>query len=130
MRSRLSDDLSVLESAEAERERLIAELESKNTELEQFSFTASHDLKSPLITIQGFLGLLEKDIASGDRQRAESDLARISSAAEKMSQLVGDLLELPRIGRARGCLRSVLQTGSAGHRHRNRSRSRAAHHRG
>lgn len=85
--------------AERERETLLAELEHKNTELERFTYTVSHDLKSPLITISGFLGLLEKDIACGKTLRIQSDIARISGAAIKMKQLLEELLELSRIGR-------------------------------
>ena len=83
----------------AERKRLIAELTAKNTELERFTYTVSHDLKSPLVTIQGFLGYLERDVASGDTGRIASDLDRIRGAAGKMQQLIDDLLELSRVGR-------------------------------
>jgi len=48
-----------------ERHRLISELESKNTELERYAFTVSHDLKAPLITIAGFLRHLIEDITAG-----------------------------------------------------------------
>lgn len=53
-----------LEQELAEREALIAELEQKNAELERCTYTVSHDLNSPLITINGFLGHLEENIAS------------------------------------------------------------------
>jgi two-component system, LuxR family, sensor kinase FixL len=85
--------------AEEEREQLISELEAKNAELERFTYTVSHDLKSPLITIQGFLGYIEKDALEGNYDRVKADVARISSATEKMRRLLNDLLELSRIGR-------------------------------
>ncbi|MFC1782135.1 response regulator [Planctomycetota bacterium] len=85
-------------TAEKERERLIAELKAKNTELERFTYTVSHDLKSPLITIRGFLGVLEKDAAEGNIERLKADTMRINAAAEKMQQLLDVLLELSRIG--------------------------------
>ena len=79
-------------------EAINQELESKNTELERFTYTVSHDLKSPLVTIKGFLGLLEKDLAREDRARVQSDLRHINRAAEKMDRLLNELLELSRVG--------------------------------
>jgi signal transduction histidine kinase len=84
---------------EAEREKIIKELEAKNTELERFTYTVSHDLKSPLITISGFVGLLEADAKSGNTEKFKGDLQRIQDAAEKMQRLLNELLELSRIGR-------------------------------
>ena len=92
--------------AEEARERLIGELEAKNVELEtrnaemeRFTYTVSHDLKTPLVTIKGFLGLLQRDAKSGDVQTLEHDIHQISDAADTMVRLLADLLELSRIGR-------------------------------
>jgi signal transduction histidine kinase len=84
---------------EAERENIIQELETKNAELERFTYTVSHDLKSPLITIGGFLGLLEKDALAGDTEKMMQDLSRIREAKDKMYRLLDELLDLSRIGR-------------------------------
>ena len=92
-------DLSARKRVEAERQAVIAELEAKNEELERFVYTVSHDLKSPLVTIQGFLGFLEKDLEAGNLERAARDLSRIRKGSETMRELLDDLLELSRVGR-------------------------------
>ena len=84
---------------EEEREQLFKEMEKKNEELEQFAYTVSHDLKTPIITIRGFLGYLEADALSGNIGRLQRDVQRISDAADKMYALLNDLLELSRVGR-------------------------------
>jgi signal transduction histidine kinase len=92
-------DVSLQKWIFGEREKLITELEVKNAELERFTYTASHDLKSPLITIKGFLGFLREDAERGNLKRLESDIQRIGDAADKMQRLLNDLLELSRVGR-------------------------------
>jgi PAS domain S-box-containing protein len=92
-------DITERKRAEAEREALIRELEAKNAELERFAYTVSHDLKSPLITIRGFLGFVEQDAAAGNLERVRSDLGRIADAVDKMQRLLSELLELSRVGR-------------------------------
>jgi len=92
-------DITRIKQGEIEREKLIAELEAKNAELERFTYTVSHDLKSPLITIGGFIGFLQKDLLDGNVTQAQEDMARINAALAKMQQLLDELLELSRIGR-------------------------------
>jgi len=95
----ITRDVTEQKRAEAEREHLIKELEAQNAELERFTYTVSHDLKSPLVTIKGFLGLLEKDALQGKTELMKQDIEHISRAADEMQRLLGDLLELSRIGR-------------------------------
>ncbi len=80
-------------------EKLLVELQNKNNELERFTYTASHDLKAPLITIGGFIGYLEKDIESGNTAAAKKDIQRVTDAVLKMQRLLNELLELSRVGR-------------------------------
>ena len=82
-----------------QRKAFIEELEAKNAELERFTYTVSHDLKSPLVTIRGFLGYLEQDAQSGNYEKFQQDVHRIETAVEKMQNLLKDLLELSRVGR-------------------------------
>jgi len=82
-----------------ERVGLNNELEAQNEELERFTYTVSHDLRSPLVTIRGFLGYLKQDAESKDMVRFDKDLNRIANAVDKMQMLLNELLELSRIGR-------------------------------
>ncbi len=95
----ITRDITTRKQAEAEREALIQELAEKNKELEQFTYTVSHDLKAPLITISGFLGYLEQDATEGDVERVHNDVQSIKQAVDRMQLLLNELLELSRIGR-------------------------------
>lgn len=75
------------------------ELRQRNDELTRFTYTVSHDLKSPLVTIQTFLGYLEQDLAKKDSPAVEKDFGFIRTAGQKMSRLLGELLALSRVGR-------------------------------
>lgn len=92
---------NAIENARLFTDRVILnkELEAQNAELERFTYTVSHDLRAPLVTIRGFLGYLKQDAESGDLKRFDSDLTRIGRAVDKMQSLLNELLELSRIGR-------------------------------
>jgi signal transduction histidine kinase len=76
-----------------------AQLELTNKELESFSYSVSHDLRSPLRAIDGYSRIFEEDFA--DRLDAEGLrlLAVIRSSSKKMGQLIDDLLSFSRMGR-------------------------------
>jgi signal transduction histidine kinase len=80
--------------AEANRE-----LEARNAELERFAHLVSHDLKSPLVTVRGYLDHVEQDARDGRSDRLAADVGRIRAATARMGQLLDDLLELSRAGR-------------------------------
>lgn len=74
-------------------------LKQKNQELEQFVYSVSHDLKSPLITVKTYAGMLRQDLLNDDQQQINKGLDYIDKAADKMEQLLGALLHYSRIGR-------------------------------
>jgi len=93
------EDITLRIDSEKERDRLFSELENKNAALERFTYTVSHDLKSPLITIRGFMGMIKKDFATGNYEQIKEDIVRIDKAADRMYSLLDDVLHLSRIGR-------------------------------
>ena len=94
-----AQDITERRRLEQEKDKYNKELVEKNAELERFTYTVSHDLKSPLVTIKTFLGYLTQDMNTADKQRVEKDLLFINDAADKMGLLLQELLEMSRIGR-------------------------------
>jgi len=84
---------------EKKLEAALAELADKNTELETFVYTVSHDLKTPIVTIEGFIGALREDFGNLIDENADRYLEYMSDASRKMELLINDLLYLSRIGR-------------------------------
>ncbi len=79
-----------------------AELQVSHAELEHFAYLASHDLQEPLRTITSYAGLLQRRSAEQLDERSLTWLRFISEGAARMSDLIADLLEYSRTGRARG----------------------------
>ena len=73
-------------------------LENQNMELERFGYTISHELRSPLVTIKSFCGLLQGDIRDQDLESVKEDIECIENASDTMHLLLKNLLELSRIG--------------------------------
>ena len=83
----------------SDRKQAEEELHKKNAEIEQFIYTVSHDLRSPLVTVKTFMGYLEEDIVGDKQVQLAQDIQFIHNAADKMKLLLDELLELSRIGR-------------------------------
>ncbi|HUV51429.1 MAG TPA: ATP-binding protein [Anaerolineae bacterium] len=88
-----------LRENEKRLKELLAEIAAKNKELGTFVYMVSHDLKTPIVTIEGFIGAMREDFGDQISEGQEEYLRYMSDAALKMDSLINDLLELSRIGR-------------------------------
>jgi PAS domain S-box-containing protein len=78
-----------------------AALRMANQELQTFSYTVSHDLRSPLVTVQGFSRLLSKELGAGAGEKVSHYLERISEGVDHMGRLVDGLLALSHVTRSK-----------------------------
>lgn len=99
-------DVTSRKTAEEQLKHLAAQLQERNLELsrsneelERFTYAVSHDLKSPLVTIKGFVGRLQRHLEAGEVDKIEDYLSRISNAADRMGSLLDNLLTYSRVGR-------------------------------
>ncbi|WP_378172364.1 YfiR/HmsC family protein [Aquimarina sp. SS2-1] len=76
-------------------------LASKNKELEQFAYIASHDLQEPLNTISSFIGLISEDYGDSFDEVGKESLDYIKDASIRMKKLIDSLLEYSRLGRTK-----------------------------
>ncbi|PJK12623.1 histidine kinase [Lysobacteraceae bacterium NML07-0707] len=100
-------DISHHKAAETEISELNQQLRGKieqisdvNRELEAFSYSVSHDLRSPLRHISGFAEKLGKQLGDGADDKSRHYLEVIDSAAKRMATLIDDLLVYSRLGRS------------------------------
>ena len=87
------------QTLEARVQQRTAELEATNSELEAFTYSVSHDLRSPLRSLDGFSKVLLEDYSEGLTETSRGYLARIRKASQRMGQLIDDLLTLSRVSR-------------------------------
>jgi len=86
----------------AELERRVQErtirLEAANKELESLAYTIAHDLKAPLRAISGFSRIVAEDYATVLDDEGKRQLVIVSSNADKLGELISDIVEVTRIG--------------------------------
>lgn len=90
--------VSLLRQSE-ELARLNKSLAHKNEDMEQFVYSVSHDLKSPLVSCKGLVGLINEDIDDGDFDEVKRSAGRLADVADQMSNTIDDLLTFSRLGR-------------------------------
>ncbi|HEY0992537.1 MAG TPA: GAF domain-containing protein [Kofleriaceae bacterium] len=84
-----------------EAQRLIADLEKANAELDQFAYAASHDLRAPLRGISNLASWIDEDLPDTTDPTTKEHLRLLKTRAARMDRLIHGLLELARVGRAR-----------------------------
>ena len=89
-----------LKLALAGLEHSTAQLQATNKELESFSYSVSHDLRSPLRSIDGFSQALLEDYADTLDEKGQDYLKRLRGASQKMGELIDGLLKLSRVTRS------------------------------
>jgi signal transduction histidine kinase len=103
----LEREIAERKRAEAEIERRANELEVVNKELEAFSYSVSHDLRTPLRAMQGFAQALNEDFADRLGPVAQDYTRRIVAAACRMDTLIQDLLAYSRLSRVQMLLQPL-----------------------
>jgi signal transduction histidine kinase/DNA-binding response OmpR family regulator len=90
-------EIAVRKQAEEQLRQYADELEARNAELDAFAHTVAHDLKNPLTSLIGFSDLLESRFAKMPAERLQSDLGAISRSAQKMGNIISELLLLSSV---------------------------------
>ena len=92
-------DITNIKEYQEELQNNIKQLEHSNTELEQYAYVASHDLQEPLRKIRTYASFLNETEGSKFEERGRSYMEKIISAAERMSNLITDILSFSSLKR-------------------------------
>ena len=91
-------DITERKRSEEAQERLSQQLQAQVSELEAFSYGIAHDLRSPLVSIEGFSRLLRDDMLNHDAERVQEDIRLLESGVRKMQGFLNSTLEYSRSG--------------------------------
>jgi len=101
------ENVTERKTAEEKLRKYNRELEASNRELEAFSYSASHDLRAPLRTLEGFSQILLEDYSDRLDETGKEHLNSIKKASYNMSQLIDGMLKLSRITRVEMSLERI-----------------------
>ncbi len=85
-------DITALKVLELQKEKLLQKLAKSNTELQEYAHVVSHDLKSPLRSLDALLSWVKEDSAAQLSQESLEHLSMMETTLEKMEQLISDVL--------------------------------------
>ena len=103
----VSEDISIFKATQNELRNKIYNLESANQGLEQFAYVASHDLQEPLRKIRAFGDRLQSKYQEQLDDTAGDYIERMQNAAQRMQNLINDLLKYSRAGRDNEAFKSI-----------------------
>jgi light-regulated signal transduction histidine kinase (bacteriophytochrome) len=103
----IQDKIRELENLNAQLQIQTQNLSSSNAELEQFAYTASHDLQEPLRMITSFMAQLERKYDEKLDEKAHQYIHFAMDGAKRMRKIILDLLEFSRVGKEKGALEIV-----------------------
>jgi light-regulated signal transduction histidine kinase (bacteriophytochrome) len=112
--TRHKQEAESLKGLNASLQARTAQLENSNKELESFSYSVSHDLRTPLRSIDGFSQALLEDNTGKLSADSEDNLRRVRAASQKMGHLIDDLLNLARVTRGEFAREKVDLSSIAG----------------